>query len=65
MKEALAGVVVKAAQAMDWLQQASRIASEDGLPIRWEAPNGLPVVQDYRETSGSASRPEITGSASS
>jgi DNA-directed RNA polymerase len=61
MKEALAGVVVKAAQAMDWLQQAARIASEDGLPIRWEAPNGFPVVQDYREQSGSGSTTEITG----
>lgn len=61
MKEALGGVVVKAAIAMDWLQEASRIASEDGLPIRWETPVGLPVVQDYRETIGERIKTEITG----
>lgn len=61
MREALAGVVVKAAQAMDWLQEASRIVSENGLPIRWESPAGLPVVQDYREMIGERIDTEITG----
>lgn len=61
MKEALAGVVVKAAAAMEWLQDASRVASEDALPIRWEAPNGLPVVQEYREMIGERLDTEITG----
>lgn len=61
MREALAGVVVKAAQAMDWLQEASRIASEDGLPIRWESPAGLPVVQDYRVKLGERIDAVISG----
>lgn len=61
MKEALAGVVVKAAQAMEWLQKASQVVSEDGLPIRWGAPNGLPVVQDYREVLGECIQTEIIG----
>jgi DNA-directed RNA polymerase len=61
MRGALGKVVVKAAEAMDWLQQASRIAAEDGLPIRWETPVGLPVVQDYREMVGERIETEITG----
>jgi DNA-directed RNA polymerase len=61
MREALSGVVVKAAQAMDWLQTASRIASDDMMPIRWEAPIGLPVVQDYREYVGQRIETEIIG----
>lgn len=61
MREALGTVVVKAAQAMDWLQKASAIASEDGLPIRWETPVGLPVVQDYRESIGERLDTQITG----
>jgi DNA-directed RNA polymerase len=61
MTEALSGVVVKAAAAMEWLQSASRIASEDMLPIRWESPIGLPVVQDYREQIGQRIETEITG----
>lgn len=61
MKGALAGVVVKAAEAMEWLQKASHIASEDGLPIRWEAPNGLPVLQDYRTMVGERFDREVLG----
>lgn len=61
MPAALAGVVVKAAEAMTWLQTAARIAAEDGLPIRWMSPSGLPVVQDYREVIGEQVALRITG----
>lgn len=40
-------VVVAARQAMDWLQKAARAASKEGLPVRWETPDGLPVLQAY------------------
>ena len=40
-------VVVAARHAMDWLQKAARAASAEGLPVRWETPDGLVVVQMY------------------
>jgi DNA-directed RNA polymerase len=40
-------VVVAARQAMDWLQKAARAASKEGLPVRWETPDGLVVLQAY------------------
>lgn len=40
-------VVVAARAAMDWLQKAARVASKEGLPVRWETPDGLPVLQAY------------------
>lgn len=61
IKHALGSVVVKAAQAMDWLQVVSRIAAEDGLPVRWTSPCGLPVVQDYREMEGTRIKVEVAG----
>lgn len=48
IKKALGGVVVKAAEAMEWLQEVSRVAAEDALPLRWESPLGMPILQDYR-----------------
>jgi DNA-directed RNA polymerase len=40
-------VVVAARQAMDWLQKAARAAAKEGLPVRWETPDGLVVLQAY------------------
>lgn len=40
-------VVVAARQAMDWLQKAASAASKEGLPVRWETPDGLVVLQAY------------------
>ncbi|MBB4345243.1 DNA-directed RNA polymerase [Rhizobium leguminosarum] len=41
-------VVVKAREAMDWLQAASQVASKEGLPINWSTPVGFLVQQAYR-----------------
>lgn len=46
----LGGVVVKAREAMDWLQAAARISATQDLPITWQTPDGFIVMQDYRET---------------
>lgn len=43
-------VVIAARQAMDWLQEAARVAARDGLPVRWTTPIGLPVLQMYHRT---------------
>ncbi len=48
--QALAGVVVKAREAMDWLQTAAKVSASQELPITWVTPDGFPVLQDYRET---------------
>jgi len=41
-------VVVAARMAMDWLQEASKVASKEGLPIYWTTPAGFLVQQAYR-----------------
>ncbi|MFB2563625.1 DNA-directed RNA polymerase [Rhizobium sp. IMFF44] len=41
-------VVVKAREAMDWLQNVSKVASKEGLPINWTTPVGFLVQQAYR-----------------
>lgn len=50
--EAIGNVVVAARQAMDWLRAAAKVAASEALPVRWTAPSGLLVVQDYREDVG-------------
>lgn len=36
-------------EAMAWLQACANVFSDHNLPIRWTAPSGFPVVQDYKE----------------
>lgn len=47
--KAVQQVVVKAAEAMEWLKSAARLVASEGLPIRWLTPAGFPVLQDYRD----------------
>lgn len=47
--DAIGETVVAARVAMDWLQEAAGLAAREGLPIHWVAPNGLPVLQEYKE----------------
>lgn len=53
--EALKGVVVKAVEAMDWLQTASGLLAQDkdingnNLPTFWVTPAGFPVRQQYKK----------------
>lgn len=50
--QALGIVVVKAREAMEWLQAVSRVLSKLNMPVRWTTPMGLPVSQDYRVEEG-------------
>lgn len=43
----VATVVVAARQAMDWFQQAARLAAKEGLPVRWTTPDGFIALQSY------------------
>jgi len=47
--DSIGEVVVAAVEAMRFLQECAQVASRDGLPIYWTAPNGFPVLQEYRE----------------
>jgi DNA-directed RNA polymerase len=40
-------VLVKAGEAMAWLQEAASLAAKEGLPVRWTTPVGFPVMQAY------------------
>lgn len=42
------GTVVAAAEAMAWLRTVASIMTKAGVPIRWTAPTGLPVLQTYK-----------------
>jgi len=40
-------IVLKASEAMDWMQQAARMVAKEGRPVCWTTPLGFPVVQNY------------------
>lgn len=42
-------VLVKAGEAMRWLQTAASLAANEGLPVRWTTPVGFPVMQAYAD----------------
>lgn len=42
-------VLVKAGEAMRWLQGAAALAASEELPVRWTTPVGFPVVQAYQD----------------
>jgi DNA-directed RNA polymerase len=39
--------LVKASEAMKWLQHAASLAAGEQLPVRWTTPVGFPVMQAY------------------
>ncbi len=46
---AVSQVVVKAVEAMNWLQSAAALLGSQGLPVRWTTPAGFTVWQEYRK----------------
>jgi DNA-directed RNA polymerase len=44
---AISTVVVAAEEAMKWLQDVAKVVSQNGLPVVWTTPVGLPVRQFY------------------
>lgn len=43
-------VIVKAAEAMEWLQEAASVVAKENLPVSWTTPDGLLVMQSYYKT---------------
>ncbi len=61
LMEAIEATVVKAAEAMRWLQDCAALAAEEGLPLVWRAPDGFVVRQAYRETRARRIRAALGG----
>lgn len=47
--DAVQRTVLKAAEAMDWMQQSARMVAKQGKPVSWVTPLGFPVLQEYRK----------------
>jgi DNA-directed RNA polymerase len=47
---AVQSVIVKAAEAMEWLQEAATVVAKENLPVTWTTPDGLLVMQSYYKT---------------
>lgn len=52
----------EAVAAMDWIKGVAALAAGRGVPLRWTAPNGWPVLQDYRERREAPVRALLGGS---
>lgn len=48
--QAVQTVIVKAAEAMEWLQEAANVVAKENLPVSWTTPDGLLVMQSYYKT---------------
>lgn len=59
--DSIGQVVVAARSAMDWLREVAKVTAGEEYPIRWTSPMGLPVLQDYRETTVKQLRLHIDG----
>lgn len=51
---AIRSTITSAAEAMDWLREAAQVASKADLPLWWETPMGLPILQEYKKQKGKA-----------
>lgn len=50
--DSIGDTVVAAKNAMAFLKVIATVTASKGLPIRWTAPSGFPVVQEYKEVLG-------------
>lgn len=55
-------VLVKAGEAMKWLQEAASLAASEELPVRWTTPVGFPVMQAYPKLEQRRVKTAINGS---
>jgi DNA-directed RNA polymerase len=46
---AIEGMMPKAAAVLDYLRELAGICAEHELPLRWDTPFGLPVINDYHD----------------
>ena len=60
--QAVDRVVVKAAEAMNWLKDTATLVAAEGLPIRWTTPDGFSVLQAYKSKKASRVETMLAGS---
>lgn len=61
--EAISEVVVKADEAMEWLQRAATAILKENDHIRWVTPTGFPVIQRYAKQNRTRIRTRLCGNA--
>lgn len=54
-------VLVKAGEAMKWLQEAASLAAKEELPVRWTTAVGFPVMQAYPDVDTRRIKTAISG----
>lgn len=54
-------VLVKAGEAMKWLQSVASLAASEELPVRWSTPVGFPVMQAYPDLEKRKVKTSISG----
>lgn len=59
--EAVNKVLVKAGEAMKWLQHAASLAASEQLPVRWTTPVGFPVMQAYLDVDERRVKTSLSG----
>jgi DNA-directed RNA polymerase, mitochondrial len=53
--------LVKASEAMKWLQSVASLAASEELPVRWTTPIGFPVIQAYQDVKNRRVETAISG----
>lgn len=53
--------LVKASEAMKWLQSVAGLAASEQLPVRWTTPVGFPVMQAYADVEARRVKTAING----
>lgn len=61
--DAIGHVVVKASEAMKWLQQATKPILSDNNDVRWVSPSGFPVIQTYQSVEEHRIHTQLCGAA--
>ncbi len=59
--EAVESTVLKAAEAMNWLQACAKTLAGEGKPIVWQTPLGFTVTQDYKMTEQDKINTKVNG----
>lgn len=61
--DAIGDVVVKASEAMTWLQRATKPILAESNDVRWISPSGFPVIQTYQAVEEHRIKTQLCGSA--
>jgi DNA-directed RNA polymerase len=59
--ESVSETLIKASEAMKWLQRVASIAASEQLPVRWTTAVGFPVLQAYKDVTNRRVMTAISG----